>query len=255
MNSKRIRILLFLLGIALAVNSFFILRVALTVEKNDSIPSTVALPGNGQILGCTDTTLNQAYFTKTVGLNNPQSLVYTANEILRQKQVKDTLGVYREIIEKVFTPSIAEFDSTKPYSPAGINQLIIRGYNFATAANYFPNESLYLNTLADMHFNNASKQLEFYQRSNTALSNQFSFQYLTQRCLEANVGTNRKESSADKFIKTLLEEDYFHLINTTWNKSSLKLKCLIGLIGLLTILGLINTIAFISTKISIPSKS
>ncbi|MEY2895333.1 MAG: hypothetical protein RIS42_1052, partial [Bacteroidota bacterium] len=116
MNSKRIRILLFLLGIALAVNSFFILRVALTVEKNDSIPSTVALPGNGQILGCTDTTLNQAYFTKTVGLNNPQSLVYTANEILRQKQVKDTLGVYREIIEKVFTPSIAEFDSTKPYS-------------------------------------------------------------------------------------------------------------------------------------------
>jgi hypothetical protein len=73
--------------------------------------------------------------------------------------------------------------------------------------------------------------------------------------MEANVGTNVKESSADKFVKTLLEEDYFHLVNTTWNKSSLKLKLLIGLVGFLTILGLINAITFISAKLSIQSKS
>ncbi len=244
-----------ILGVGLLVNSYFIIRVALAVENNESLQTSITFSENKPNLGSIDTVINQAYFIKTVGLNNPQSLVYTANEILRKKQLKDTIGVYREIIEKVFTPYIAEFDSTKPYSPSHINQIIIQGYSFANAAKYNTNEALYLNALADMYFNNASKQMEFYQKSNIDLANEFSFKYLTQRCLEANVGINPKESSADKFIKTLLEEDYFHLINTTWNKSSLKLKLLIGLWGFLTILGLINALIFISTKISIQSKS
>ena len=67
------------------------------------------------------------------------------------------------------------------------------------------------------------------------------------------MGINRKESSADKFVKTLLEEDYFHLINTTWNKSSIKLKLMIGFVILLTILGLLSLIKIISSKISIKS--
>lgn len=251
MTSRKTRIALILLGIAVAINSYFLVRVALVVENNDTLPSSVSQPVNDLIKGSTDTSINQAYFTKTVGLNNPKSLIFTVNEILKGKQVKDTMGVYREIIEKVFTPAIAEFDSTKPYSAAGINQLINQGYTFANAAQYYPQEALYLNTLADMHFNNASKQLEYYQKSNTALSNQFTFQYLSQRCVEMNVGSNLKESSADKFVKTLLEEDYFHLVNTTWNKSSIKLKLMIGFVMLLTILGLISLINIISTKIKL----
>jgi hypothetical protein len=255
MKSTRKRVIWGIIVVALLVNSFFIIRVILTQEGNDGIPSGLPSSEKALVKGSTDTSINQAYYIKTVGLDNPKGLLFTVNEILKEKQVKDTMGVYREIIDKVFTPAIAEFDSTKPYSPAAINQLIVQGYHFAYAASYYPNEALYLNTLADMHFNNAAKQLEYYQKNNTSLSNQFSFQYMTQRCMEANVGTNVKESSADKFVKTLLEEDYFHLVNTTWNKSSLKLKLLIGLVGFLTILGLINAITFISAKLSIQSKS
>ncbi len=251
MTTKRTQIALILLGIAVLINSFFLIRVALTTENNDPIQTENITTSNDNILGSTDTTISKDFFTKTVGLNNPKALLYTANEILKRKKIKDTLGVYREIIETVFTPAIASFDSTKPYVPEEINQLITQGYNFAYAANYFPQEALYLSSIADMHFNNAAKQLEFYQKSNTALSNEFGYLYLSQRCMEAKVGLNRKESSADKFIKTLLEEDYFHLINTTWNKSSLKLKFMIGLTGMLTIVGLINVLQFLYSKFSI----
>jgi len=253
MSPKTSRILLILLGIVLAVNSFFLIKVAFTSINNDPIQSEITLSEGQSLVGSTDTTINRAYFTKTVGLNNPKGLLYTANEILKRKQNKDTMGVYREIIETVFTPAVENFDSTKAYSAEAINQLINQGYNFAYAANYFPAEAIYLSSIADMHFNNAAKQLEFYQKSNSALSSQFGYLYLSQRCIEAKVGINRKESSADKFVKTLLEEDYFHLINTTWNKSSIKLKLMIGFVILLTILGLLSLIKIISSKISIKS--
>lgn len=253
MTVKTSRIVLFLLGIALVVNSFFLIKVAIASVNNDPIQTEITLASGESVVGSSDTTINSAYFSKTVGLNNPKGLLYTANEILKRKKNKDTMAVYREIIETVFTPAVANFDSTKAYAPEAINQLINQGYNFAYSANYFPAEALYLSTIADMHFNNAAKQLEFYQKSNTELSNQFDYQYLSQRCIEAKVGINRKESSADKFIKTLLEEDYFHLVNTTWNKSSIKLKLMIGFVILLTILGLLSLIKIISTKISIKS--
>lgn len=254
MKSKRSQFTFLLLGIALLFNSYFIIRVALSTENNDPIQTEINPTAEENISGSKDTTIDKSYFLKTVGLNNPKGLLYTANEILKRKTSKDTLGVYREIIEAVFTPTIANFDSTKPYAPESINQLITNGYNFAYAANYFPQESMYLSSIADMHFNNAAKQLEYYQKSNTALSNQFGFQYLAQRCMEAKVGINRKESSSDKFIKTLLEEDYFHLINTTWNKSSLKLKLLIGLAGMLLIIGLVNVLQFIYSKFPTTTK-
>lgn len=253
MRVKTSRILLILFGVALAINSFFLIKVVNSSINNDPIQCEVIMTEGESVVGSTDTTIYSAYFTKIVGLNNPKGLLTTANEILKRKQNKDTMGVYREIIETAFTPALADFDSTKAYSPEAINQVINQGYNFAYAANYFPKEALYLTSIADMYFNNAAKQLEFYQKSNTELSNQFGYQYLSQRCIETKVGINRKESSADKFLKTLLEEDYFHLINTTWNKSSIKLKLIIGFVFFLTILGFLNLIKIISNKISIKS--
>ena len=70
---------------------------------------------------------------------------------------------------------------------------------------------------------------------------------------ESRAPDTAKQDFADKFVKTLLEEDYFHLINTTWNKSSIKLKLMIGFVILLTILGLLSLIKIISSKISIKS--
>ena len=242
MTQNKFKISIFLFFVFLLINTIFLVKVALFNFDDDIIePDFTSLNANYK-LGATDSTINRNYFLENVGIRNPLGLVNTVSYVLGQKNNKDTYSIYKLIIDSIYAPKLSNFDSTLQFKPTRINELINQGDNFKYASTFFMKDSLYLKTIADMYFKNAAQQLEYYQNKNAQLTRNFHYQYLRQRCLEASVLPNKRESSMDKFLNTLLEEDYFHLINTTWNKSSFILKCLIFSIIILCFIGLVTVI-------------
>jgi len=244
MTPNKFKVSTVLFVVFLLINSFFLIKVALFEFDDDIIESDYTSYNENNKLGATDSTINQNYFLENVGIKNPLGLINTVSYVLGQKNVKDTYSVYKLIIDSIYAPKLLNFDSTLQFKPTRINELINQGDNFKYASTFFTKDSIYLKTIADMYFKNAARQLEYYQNKNAQLTRNFHYQYLRQRCLEASVLPNKRESSMDKFMNTLLEEDYFHLINTTWNKSSFILKCLIFSIIILSFIGLVTFIKF-----------
>lgn len=233
----------------LLINSFFLIKVTFFKFDDDIIEPDIPTYIQNYKLGAKDSTLNQNYFLENVGIKNPLGLINTVYFVLGKKNIKDTFSVYKFFIDSIYATKLSNFDSTVRFKPTRINELINQGYNFKYASTFFTKDSIYLKTIADIYFKNAAQQLEYYQNKNAQLTRNFHYQYLRQRCLEASVLPNKRESAMDKFLNTLLEEDYFHLINTTWNKSSLIIKFLIFSVFILCFIGLVTVIKFIKVYI------
>ena len=244
MTPIKFKISTFLFYIILLINTFFLIKVALFKFDDDVIePEFTSINANNK-LGATDSTIIRNYFLENVGIKNPLGLINTVSYVLGQKNDKDTYSIYKLIIDSIYAPKLLNFDSTLQFKPSRINELINQGDNFKYASTFFRNDSIYLKTIADLYFKNAVNQLVYYQNKNAQLTRNFNFQYLRQRSSEVQADGDKRESSMDKFMNTLLEEDYFHLINTTWNKSSFILKCLIFSIIILCFIGLVTVIKF-----------
>lgn len=244
MTPNKFKISTFLFYIILLINTFFLIKVAFFKFDDDVIePEFTSINANNK-LGAIDSNINRNYFLENVGIKNPLGLINTVSCVLRQKNDKDTYNIYKLIIDSIYAPKLLNFDSTLQFKPSRINELINQGDNFKYASTFFIKDSIYLKTIADLYFKNAVNQLVYYQNKNAQLTRNFNFQYLRQRSSEVQADGDKRESSMDKFINTLLEEDYFHLINTTWNKSSFILKCLIFSIIILCFIGLVTVIKF-----------
>lgn len=104
---------------------------------------------------------------------------------------------------------------------------------------------IYMLPISDLFFQSVSEDLEKFQALETDLVNNFDYQYLVQRCSENQYLPNRKEKNIDKFLKTYIESDYFHLINTTINKTSIFQKLFILAFFLIWLTGLYFSIKFV----------
>jgi hypothetical protein len=104
---------------------------------------------------------------------------------------------------------------------------------------------IYMLPISDLYFQSVSEDLEKFQSSETDLVNNFDYQYLVQRCTENQYLPNRKEKNIDKFLKTYIESDYFHLVNTTINKTSIFQKLFILAFFSIWLIGLYFSLKFV----------
>jgi len=162
----------------------------------------------------------------------------------------DTLETYRFFVKNLLEPIISG-DTLNVYNPSMLLSQINAGASYKFLGLNNPNTSLYADAVADQYFQLVSMQLTKFQEKKPDLVNQFNFQYLVQRLGEHNYYPNRKETSADKFLKTFLENDYFHLVNTSWQKSSVAQKAILFIFFGFFTFGIISTFLIIIKRLKI----
>lgn len=183
-------------------------------------------------------------YLEGIDIFNIKILKSNISKLLQLKNT-DTIGVY-----KFFTKSIYQIYLKKNILKSFQPQELLARVNFAeklkTISETDSESSLYMSPISDMYFQSVVEDLERFQAEKTDLVNNFDYQYLVQRCLENQYLPNRKEKNLDKLVKTYIESDYFHLINTTFNKTSFPQKIFIFVFASIWINGL-----YFSTKLLI----
>lgn len=180
----------------------------------------------------------------SIAFENPKELDRIVNQTLGLIQ-GDSMQVYRFFVKSIFEEIILKNDRIVEYSPEHLLHQIYVAENFKKYGENNEAARIYTSAIADLYFQRVSNKLEIAQQNEKSLVNKFSFQYLVQRCRENNYFPNRKETSIDKFMKTFLENDYFHLINTTIQKTTILQKIIIVCFLLFTTLGCLQTFHFI----------
>lgn len=156
----------------------------------------------------------------------------------------DSMEVYKFFIRSIYQAYLNKNKLTT-YKPSELLNRI----SFAEKLKIIGAENelagIYMLPISDLYFQSVSEDLEKFQAAETDLVNNFDYQYLVQRCTENQYLPNRKEKNIDKFLKTYIESDYFHLINTTINKTSIFQKLFILAFFSMWLIGLYFSIKFV----------
>ena len=184
----------------------------------------------------------------SIEYENPQVLNQVIDSTLSLMK-GDSMQVYRYFVKSIFEETVLKKESNYVYRPEKLLHQILVAENFQRYGNFNKLAETYSLAIADLYFQHVSTQLEIIQQKETNLVNKFSYQYLVQRCRDNNYYPNRKESSVDKFMKTFIEHDYFHLINTTFQKTNIFQKLLILFSFIMVTLGCAQSFKFIKKLI------
>lgn len=223
----------------------------------DQIPSNISIEKSGQLnlspilLNHSTQNLDSIFPKKKFADSIDYENALQVDQIISQtiSLVKgDTLETYRFFVKNLLEPIITN-DTLNSYEPSYLLRQLNAGASYKSLGLINPNASLYADAIADQYFQLVSSQLTKFQERKPDLVNQFNFQYLVQRLGEYNYFPNRKETSADKFLKTFLENDYFHLINTSWQKSSITQKIILFIFLGFFAFGIISTILIIIKRL------
>jgi hypothetical protein len=160
----------------------------------------------------------------------------------------DTNQVGKYFANQVF-PKLIENKLPNKYDFNSLNELINLAISYKEAALYLPNNEIIFNSISEIIFDGVSKKITSFQKSDLSLSNRLDFQILVNKCIENNFYPDLKESSSDKFLKTLLEKDYFHLLNTSYQKSNWGLKCAFLVALSLMLYGLFSVFKLIKNNV------
>ena len=156
----------------------------------------------------------------------------------------DSMEVYKFFIRSIYQEYLNKNKLTTYKSSELLNRI-----SFAEKLKIIGTENelagIYMLPISDLYFQSVSEDLEKFQALETDLVNNFDYQYLVQRCTENQYLPNRKEKNIDKFLKTYIESDYFHLINTTINKTSIFQKLFILAFFSIWLIGLYFSIKFV----------
>lgn len=156
----------------------------------------------------------------------------------------DSMEVYKFFIRSIYQEYLNKNKLTA-YKPSELLNRI----SFAEKLKIIGTENqlagIYMLPISDLYFQSVSEDLEKFQALETDLVNNFDYQYLVQRCTENQYLPNRKEKNIDKFLKTYIESDYFHLINTTINKTTIFQKLFILAFFSIWLIGLYFSIKFV----------
>jgi hypothetical protein len=239
---------------------FNILIIAWGLSKTffeDQIPARVSIEKPGQLhlipilLNHTTQELDSIFpkkkFIDSIDYENAIQVDKTIQQTL--SLIKgDTLETYRFFVKNLLEPIITK-DTLNTYEPAILLRQLNAGTSYKSLGLFNPEATLYADAIADQYFQLVSTQLTKFQEREPDLVNQFNFQYLVQRVGEYNYYPNRKETSADKFLKTFLENDYFHLVNTSWQKSNITQKIILFIFFGFFIFGIISAFSSIIKRI------
>jgi len=163
---------------------------------------------------------------------------YAINQLITNsyKFSKDSNEVRRYFVSDFF-PKLLKLYLTSNYDFDSLNALLNAGVKYRDVSLFVPDNELIFTSFSQLIFEQVSQKITQSQSEDKGLSNRLDFQILVNKCIENNYYPDLKESSTDKFLKTLLEKDYFHLINTGYQKSSIYQKITIGFMFLLMIMG------------------
>jgi hypothetical protein len=238
---------------------FFFWVLSLSLEENPinastETPSQSAESLNLQVLANKSVDDLASFFPKqkfinSIAYENPKELDQVINQTIGILK-GDSMMVQRFFVKSIFQESIINKKDTLSYNPEKLLHQISVAENFKKYSEFNPTSGIYASAISDIYFQHVSDQLEIAQQKDKSLVNKFNYQYLVQRCQENNYFPNRKESSIDKFLKTFIEQDYFHLVNTTFQKTTILQKFVIAIMLIFMAVGGIQTLKFIKKSIT-----
>jgi hypothetical protein len=187
--------------------------------------------------------IDPAIYIQKTDLLNVSLLKQNVDKSLSISHI-DSMEVYKFFIRSIYQAYLNKNKLTA-YKPSELLNRI----SFAEKLKIIGAENelygIYMLPISDLYFQSVSEDLEKFQAAETDLVNNFDYQYLVQRCTENQYLPNRKEKNIDKFLKTYIESDYFHLINTTVNKTSIFQKLFILAFFSIWLIGLYFSIKFV----------
>lgn len=237
-------LVLFAIGLVLSINSNkdpIAFDSSGQSNKENKYPLDSILKVNKSVL-INEIIEPKIYLIKT-DLFNVSHLNENIDKSLSISQV-DSTEVYKFFIRSIYQEFLKRNKLTA-YEPAEL----LKRISFAEKLKIIGTENelagLYMLPISDLYFQSVTEDLEKFQAVETDIVNNFDYQYLVQRCTENQYLPNRKEKNIDKFLKTYIESDYFHLINTTINKTSIFQKLFILSFFSIWFMGLYFSVKFV----------
>ncbi len=192
--------------------------------------------------------IDPAIYIQQTDLLNISLLKQNVDQSLSISRI-DSMEIYKFFVRSIYQAYLNK-NQLRTYTPSVLLKRIIFAEKLKVIGNENEVAGLYMSPISDIFLQSVSEDLEKFQAVDTDLVNDFDYQYLVQRCTENQYLPNRKEKNIDKFLKTYIESDYFHLINTTVNKTSVFQKLFIIAFFSIWLIGLYFSINFVIKLIS-----
>jgi len=132
----------------------------------------------------------------------------------------------RRTLSEVLTTGLAMRDKDRwsVYAPDSLLLLLQRIEPFQYYAAMDARNRVFYHAIYSYWMNFIAGKLTAFSEEKPSRKYDFKFQYLLSRCKEQSFTTSVKVSSWEKFIENLINSNWGHLLNATWNQASGWLK-------------------------------
>jgi hypothetical protein len=118
-----------------------------------------------------------------------------------------------------------------------------------SAADLLPERKVLFRTIASSFTNKIAKSLIYFENKNKSIMYNNKFRFMSDYCNLKSVTVNIKLDSYSKFFLHFSNQRWAHILNATWDQSSLTLKLLISLILMISAVSYVIMVKHLILKV------
>jgi hypothetical protein len=148
-------------------------------------------------------------------------------------------SVSRQLLSELLTNRLFARDSAKlaTYNPDSLLALLQWAEKFKYYAEADLSNAILYKSICSYWLSHICNRLSAYSRENPSGKYAFKYKYLVARCHELKFTTAVKVGSMEKVVDNLTGNNWAHLVNASWNQTTILQKIVFLLITLISIYG------------------
>ena len=152
---------------------------------------------------------------------------------------ESNISLNRETLSNAFTRKLApRFNSyLSTYQPDSLLLLIQWAEKFKYYAEIDPDNDLFYESIYGYWMDTISNKLTRYTIEKPSRKYDFKFKYIRTRCVEQRFSPATKITSSEKAFNNFIYSKWGHLINASWNQTSVMQKIIFVFLIILTLFG------------------
>jgi hypothetical protein len=161
------------------------------------------------------------------------------DKLLLDRKYPNRSNENNRLLSKAYTDSLFENEKSafSAYNPDYLINLLQWTESFRYAALIDEENEILYASIFDFWLNKITSNLVSYSTENVSIKYDFKYRYLESKCTEYGFTFGTKVSSLEKVIYNIVDSNWMHLFDASWNQSSILQKIIFLLILIITCFG------------------
>lgn len=172
---------------------------------------------------------------------NTRNIRVIKNDLALLESFSNDVSTSQQIVSEALTTKLEPrlVNYLHPYNPDSLLVLVQWAEKFQHYAEIDPANDILHESIYNYWMDKVSNQLGKFSAEESSRKYDYKFKYLRSRCIEKRFVPAIKVTSEEKAFNNLVYGNYGHLLNASWNQTSILQKAVFVILVLLTLYGYI----------------